>query len=422
MKPWEANRLAIAVGAVLGIGLAAPALSPAGTTDFELGLRGKKKQELKKFNVKAECIDVACTVRIKGRVTAFRAGDERTFRIERRRRSIERGAIRKISLRVKGRDNRRKLGRMLSNGGEAEAVVRGKATTADGSTDTAKKRVKLLPRGGGGASAAGTANATASAAAKCPKKTKAVAGGFTTPSYDPNGAGPAVNPFESRRAGKRRWTASGHNGGVSAGTFKVFAYCDKRPGKVKAKSAEAVADSGENGSATATCGGLRRSISGGFTTALESMFDSPQIEPFFASHRVGKRKWMAAGEQGVGGQPARLDALVYCGKPDQRLKAKSKQTTIGSFDTGSVEVKCPHGSRAISGGFSTPEFAPVGGPPGPRVSAYESRRKGKRAWKVSGHNGAAADPGVLEAFVYCEKGAPKLKKRSRTTTVPPQPD
>jgi hypothetical protein len=155
MKPADANRLTIAVAAMLGIGLAAPALSPAGTTDFELGLRGKKKQEVRKLNVKAECIDVACDVRIKGRVDAFRAGDERTFRIERRKRSIEQGAIRKISLRVKGRESRQKLRRMLNNGGEAEAVVRGKARTADRSTDTAKKRVKLLPGTGPKAGAAG---------------------------------------------------------------------------------------------------------------------------------------------------------------------------------------------------------------------------------------------------------------------------
>lgn len=66
------------------------------------------------------------------------------------------------------------------------------------------------------------------AIAKCPRGSEAVAGGFSNPGYtDPTGTGPAIYPYESRRASnKRKWKVSGWNGGSSAsGTLVASAYC-----------------------------------------------------------------------------------------------------------------------------------------------------------------------------------------------------
>jgi hypothetical protein len=71
------------------------------------------------------------------------------------------------------------------------------------------------------AGGAGTLTAT------CKRGRQAVSGGFDTPNGDPTiPTSPAIYPYESRRTGKREWTASGWND-EETGTFVVYAYCKK---------------------------------------------------------------------------------------------------------------------------------------------------------------------------------------------------
>jgi hypothetical protein len=106
--------------------------------DLELELRGRKRMPLKRLNVKASCFDDACEARITGEIVS---GQER-FKLKRRKRSLEPGAIHRIGLRVKTRSGRRELKEMLADGARAIAKIEAKATTADGRTDAAKRRIR----------------------------------------------------------------------------------------------------------------------------------------------------------------------------------------------------------------------------------------------------------------------------------------
>jgi hypothetical protein len=67
-----------------------------------------------------------------------------------------------------------------------------------------------------------------SATTKCRRGTQLVSGGFSSPPVMTAGfPGPAVIVIESRREGKRGWTASGLAGG-GGGSLTVYAYCEKK--------------------------------------------------------------------------------------------------------------------------------------------------------------------------------------------------
>jgi hypothetical protein len=72
-----------------------------------------------------------------------------------------------------------------------------------------------------------------SATAKCKRGTTAVSGGFDSPDPEVMAAGfpgPLVLVNESRREGKRRWTATG-TAGFGGGSLTVYAYCEKKRNK-----------------------------------------------------------------------------------------------------------------------------------------------------------------------------------------------
>ena len=100
-----------------------------------------------------------------------------------------------------------------------------------------------------------------------------------------------------------------------------------------------------------------------------------------------------------GGDQGAMHTYAYCDKRPLGLEKRSRSTTVdGSMGTGSVTARCPKGQEAYSGGFANPDF---GNDPGdPRIVPFESRRIGRRAWRVSAGN--FGDPGTLTAFAYCK--------------------
>jgi hypothetical protein len=78
------------------------------------------------------------------------------------------------------------------------------------------------------ASVSVAANEDGTATAKCKKGSNLVSGGFNGPDAAPDEpTGAAIYPYESRRTGERKWTASGWND-EEDGTFVVYAYCEKK--------------------------------------------------------------------------------------------------------------------------------------------------------------------------------------------------
>ena len=73
----------------------------------------------------------------------------------------------------------------------------------------------------------------------------------------------------------------------------------------------------------------------------------------------------------------------------------------------------------MAGGFVAPRFALAAGP---EVIAVESRRKGKRKWRVVAYNNAATAPGRLVAVARCASRRPRLRAvRSSGTAVDQAP-
>jgi hypothetical protein len=150
---------------------------------------------------------------------------------------------------------------------------------------------------------------TATATAKCKRGSEAVAGGYASDDPAPN-----FHPFRSNRDGKRKWTVEVYK--FFTGTdseLTVFAYCDKREPKLKAKSAQTEVIADDAGSATATCKRGTEAVSGGL--------DGPDADPAglvgaaiypYQSQRTGKREWTVSGWNDE--ETGTLVAYAYCKK------------------------------------------------------------------------------------------------------------
>jgi hypothetical protein len=194
-------------------------------------------------------------------------------------------------------------------------------------------------------------------------------------------------------------------------------------GGFKGRSATITISEFESGTVAAKCKKGTKAVSGGFQGDV-SLSSSPELAVVYASHRGAGRKWKSAASASAG-DPT-LVSRAYCA--DEKLKAKSKTTTIPGddggepFPSGEVRAKCPKGTKAVSGGFDNPDF--VFGSDGTddddvAILPRESMKAGKRTWKVSAENyGDGA--GTLRAKVNCLDRSIRLKTgdESETFTSP----
>jgi hypothetical protein len=179
--------------------------------------------------------------------------------------------------------------------------------------------------------------------------------------------------------------------------------------KVKESTVTLVAN-GDEESATAKCKKGLRAVSGGFDgPGFVADGDGPYQIPL-TSLRESKRKWTGSAVDDGDGGP--YTVIAVCSDELPKLKQKAESTTIpeDEDDIGTVSVKCPRGGEAVSGGF-VPEVLDADGNDFNFVT--ESRRTGKRSWKVSAYNNSG-DPLELTAFVYCAKEKIGLKTKSAT--------
>jgi hypothetical protein len=155
---------------------------------------------------------------------------------------------------------------------------------------------------------------TGSATAKCPKGTTIVSGGFDNPDFDVDFSGmgqTGLIGYESRRQGKRKWTASALNLGDDSGELRVQANC--REGeklKTKQRSEEIDATGGaELAEVTARCAKKQRVISGGFSSSDPIDAGGSELALVYGSRKQGKRQWTVSavltGEETI-------TAYAYC--------------------------------------------------------------------------------------------------------------
>ena len=122
------------------------------------------------------------------------------------------------------------------------------------------------------------------------------------------------------------------------------------------------------------------------------------------SRKAGSRAWTAQGfvpgEGDQPGSPRPLTAIAYCLKHAPRLVERSQQASVGPEQFRTIDVACPPGSKALSGGFDAnvglfDEDVSASG-------AVESfRMGGARGWTTSAisiDDGLAA---TMTGFAYC---------------------
>jgi hypothetical protein len=224
---------------------------------------------------------------------------------------------------------------------------------------------------------------TGSVTADCDPGTKAVSGGFET-EFDFAG-GTVFAVVDSLRQGARSWTATAQNffSGNPA-PLTSFAYC--RDEKVKSSSEDVDLEVGEDDTVVATCPSGTKALSGGFDGEFDDSVVLPQI-----SRKLGKRKWEVTGIDYV--EPDDLTAQVNC-REGRALRTKQATATVDNDNTATAIAKCKRRQRVVSGGFA--QDVPVKGGP----FTYESRKAGKRRWRVSTW---ANFPTDITAYAYCEK-------------------
>lgn len=101
----------------------------------------------------------------------------------------------------------------------------------------------------------------------------------------------------------------------------------------------------------------------------------------------------------------------------ERLRVVSRSTVVPPTPLAtSVVATCPKGQSVVAGGFAAPE--PSTKPPAHWLSIFESRRVGRRSWRVSAvQSFPGATSESLVSYAACEAINARIKVRAATTTL-----
>jgi hypothetical protein len=253
---------------------------------------------------------------------------------------------------------------------------------------TAKLQTRSKSRAIGG-------DGTGVAAAKCPRGSEAVSGGFAAPHFDPSFDGRSILPFRSKRAGDRKWKTRGYNfSPTQPGRLISFAYCDTNQPGLKVRWQSLRLHSLRPGSATAKCPRGSEAVSGGFASPDASTGGDAVLA--VASKRASQRKWKVFAYNNDDTNSQRLVAYAYCDTHQPGLQAESKRVKVPLAQKRSVTAKCRHGSKVVSGGFAARVNASADGP-----FVFASKKASRTKWRARAvGNGAGRHP--FKVFAYCK--------------------
>jgi hypothetical protein len=245
------------------------------------------------------------------------------------------------------------------------------------------------------------AKAVGAALAECPKGRTAVAGGFASPGFDPNG-GPTIGRLGFKHAGRGGIETRGYNFGDATGDLASFAYCALHDHGFRVKSAHTQIEPGALGSAIAECPARTRAVGGGFDATRISGPDGPGVLTL-TSKRQGERRWKVAGlnipPDGGPGTAGTLTAYAYCEAAPFKLKTESREVTTSGFTT--FEVRCPSGGRAFSGGFDG--HVHLSTRPSGTAAVTSRRVSSGHAWRTSALSIFDSNPAQATAYAYCRR-------------------
>ena len=237
--------------------------------------------------------------------------------------------------------------------------------------------------------------------AECKRDGKVISGGFNGPGFDPIGTeGPYTETFMSRPESKTAWTSQGFNGNPPEGKYVGYAYCSSKLPKPVMFEDSTTLTPEEQGSVSVSCEAGQEAVSGGFGPG-EPQPPSGQFVYPFSSYRSSEDEWTAAGRNN---DDISRDLTVYvlCAKQPIGLKQRSKTVPTGNNENAVGVAKCRRDQLAVSGGF----IGLYEASPDRSSYVFESRRKGRAAWKASAGAYTEGDDVPWEVQVLC---APKSK-------------
>jgi hypothetical protein len=146
---------------------------------------------------------------------------------------------------------------------------------------------------------------TKTVTARCPSGQFLVSGGFQRTDFRSDGGSYVT---ESRAAGTRAWTVSGHAYGIGSGELTAIAYCArmKNPTLTEVASSPAPIATGQSASTTTpSCPSGRRLVAGGFSL-------NGSTDAFFAAGTLNQNNTWTASAYGFFGAVPKLTAYGYC--------------------------------------------------------------------------------------------------------------
>jgi hypothetical protein len=146
---------------------------------------------------------------------------------------------------------------------------------------------------------------TKTVTARCPSGQYLVSGGFQRTDFRSDG-GDYIT--ESRAAGKKAWTVSGHAYGIGSGELTAIAYCARmrKPTLTEVASSPVPVGAGSSASATTpACPAGRRLVSGGFSSGGST-------DALFAQGTINPNNTFTVSSYGFFGPVSGLTAYGYC--------------------------------------------------------------------------------------------------------------
>ena len=282
------------------------------------------------------------------------------------------------------------------------------------SPDEVEGKGKAPKRGILTRTAAGTVagdRAILSATATCPKRTRAVGGGFAFP---PPASGYSPIVFESQKVGQRQWRASAQMSQASPFTLKtitVEVYCRRGAPATSTVSStvptEDLSSLHENGPAiSAACPSNRRLTGGGFSTP-------PPLSDFGAANVVRRSEptgnsWTTEVESD--NAASSVSSFAYCAKPRKSPSLTAVGATVPGVNPApertEVASTCSGKRTMAAGGFGQVYLLQAGGG---TFLVFESHRIGK-SWLTVADQGGNSTATSLSSVGLC---APKTVKRAK---------
>ena len=242
------------------------------------------------------------------------------------------------------------------------------------------------------------AQTSGSVTAKCKHGQVALAAGFDVPGFNPNTTNGPVARLASMPAGQRGIKTAGFNfNQTDPGELASLAYCGKRahPPLIRSKRVRVTPNS--FGTVVAKCPRGSVAIAGGFGTN--------QLIITLTSKRTGTRRWKVGGFS-IGGSgnpagPARLTAYAFCKKPGPKIVTRSKSATVSS-GLRTLNVKCPHHGKALSGGFDG-HVGHTGSQITGTGALISKRTSHGRGWSTSALSVSSPNPATMTTYAYCHR-------------------